>query len=79
MVDFLLQEGVCDTLLGFITQVGTNQPRPAQQDNQTDSLRQAYRAVMLLTADEPTEALMALLSKRVTVLARGIFDVRKLM
>ena len=33
------------------------------------------RAVMLLTADEPTEALMAFLSKRAGVLARGIFEV----
>jgi hypothetical protein len=31
---------------------------------------------MLLTADEPTEALMAFLSKRAGVLARGIFEVR---
>ena len=30
---------------------------------------------MLLTADEPTEALMAFLSKRAGVLARGIFEV----
>ena len=36
----------------------------------------SFRAVMLLTADEPTEALMSFLSKRAGVLARGIFEVR---
>ena len=75
MVDFLLQEGVCNMLMGYITQVGTKQPRPTPTDNQSDALRLAYRAVMLLTADEPTEALMAFLSKRVTQLSRGIFDI----
>ena len=35
-----------------------------------------FRAVMLLTADEPTEALMTFLSKRAGVLARGIFEVQ---
>ena len=75
MVDFLLQEGVCNSLMGYITQVGTNQPRPSPTDNQSDALRMAYRAVMLLTADDPSESLMAFLSKRVTQLARGIFDI----
>ena len=35
------------------------------------------RAVMLLTADEPTEALMGFLSKRVTHITHDIFDVRR--
>ena len=32
---------------------------------------------MLLTADEPTEALMGFLSKRVTHITHDIFDVRR--
>ena len=155
MVDFLLQDGVCEILLSIITQLGTGQPRPCPSDAKSDALKLSYRcicpsfltyittysfifdlyyhlllhfwlilplnylllttrnaqeyhnnlnvwrcksiilsmqcylifttphmylrihrAVMLLTADEPTEALMSFLSKRAGVLARGIFDVR---
>jgi hypothetical protein len=43
MVDFLLQSGVCETLIGFITQVGTETPRPFSSDNKSDSLKLAYK------------------------------------
>jgi hypothetical protein len=75
MIDFLLQEGVCEILLSFITQLGSDNPRPGPNDVKSDALRLSYRAVMLLTADEPTEALMAFLSKRAGLLARGIFEI----
>lgn len=43
MVDFLLQEGVSDVLLGFITQVGSGTPRPSPLDSKSDSLKIAYK------------------------------------
>lgn len=48
MVDFLLQEGVCETLLDFITRSG-QLPRPTKDDSNTDGMRIAYRACMVLT------------------------------
>ena len=47
MVDFLLQEGVCNILLSFITQVGTNQARPTPTNNKSDALKVSYRLVVI--------------------------------
>lgn len=76
MVDFLLQEGVTEILLSFITQIGTANCRPGPSDSRTNEMKLAYRAVMLLTADEPTEALMTYLSKRAFLIAKTMFEVR---
>jgi hypothetical protein len=35
----------------------------------------SYSAVVLLSADEPSDALMTLLSKRASVITRGVFDI----
>ena len=43
MVDFLLQEGVCESLLGFITLVGTGQGRPTPADGQNETLKLSYK------------------------------------
>lgn len=75
MVDFLLQDGVCECLLSFITQVGTGVPRPGPNDPHSDALKLSYRAVILLSPENPTEALNAFLSKKAAVIARTIFDV----
>lgn len=43
MVDFLLQDGVCDILLSLITQIGTKQPRPSPSDAKSEALKLSYR------------------------------------
>ena len=45
MVDFLLQEGVIEILLGFITLVGTGHPRPTPVDAQSESLKLSFKYV----------------------------------
>ena len=47
MVDFLLQDGVCESLLSFITQLGTQQPRPTHVDNKSEALKLAFKLVSL--------------------------------
>jgi hypothetical protein len=42
MVDFLLQEGVCDLLLEFITQIGTRK-RPYPNESDSPELKYSYR------------------------------------
>jgi hypothetical protein len=42
MVDFLLQEGVCECLLEFITKIG-NGPRPTKDSGKNEHMRIAYR------------------------------------
>jgi hypothetical protein len=78
MVDFLLQDGVCDVLLGFISQVGSPQARPGPDDARSDALKLAYKAVILLSADEPSEPLLAVLSKRAMAITRAVFEVSSL-
>lgn len=46
MVDFLLQDGVSETLVAFITQVNGNEniiARPGPGDEQLESTKLAYR------------------------------------
>jgi len=74
MVDFLLQDGVCDTLLGFITMNEPGAVRPAPSDSTSPALKKSYRAVILLSPDNPTEALNAFLSKKAALIARKAFD-----
>ena len=43
MVDFLLQEGVIESLLQFVTQVGSDTPRPTPNEPRTEKLKLAYK------------------------------------
>lgn len=43
MVDFLLQEGVCESLMGFITMNGPDSVRPAPTDTASVALKKSYR------------------------------------
>lgn len=45
MVDYLLQDGVCEVLVGFITLNGTNLPRPGLNDAFSEEIKLAYRFV----------------------------------
>jgi len=74
MVDFLLQDGVCETLIGFITQVGSTSPRPGPQDTKTDAMKLSYKTAALLAPDDPSEALLLLMGKRAGLMARLVFD-----
>jgi hypothetical protein len=74
MVDFLLQDGVCELLMGFITQTGTNS-RPTHTDVQSDAMKFSYRATILLSAEDPTETLLAFVSKRAGLMARNVFEI----
>jgi hypothetical protein len=78
MVDFLLQDGVCEALLGFITLNSPDSVRPAPSDPHSAALKKSYRAVILLSPDSPTDALNAFLSKKASLITRKIFDVRLL-
>ena len=71
MVDYLLQEGVCETLLGFITQIGTE----TRSDEPSESMKLSYRATMLLSADDPSDTLLAFVSKRSGLMARHAFEI----
>lgn len=43
MVDFLLQESVCETLVGFITQNGHEGPRAGPNEQHGEAMKLAYR------------------------------------
>jgi hypothetical protein len=43
MVDFLLQDGVSELLLSYITQIGSIQPRPTPTSTPTPELKLAYK------------------------------------
>lgn len=75
MVDFLLQDGVCETLVGFITQVGSTTQRPGPQDTKTDAMKLSYKTASLLSPEDPSEALLAFISKRAGLMARLAFDI----
>mmetsp|Transcript_295 Transcript_295/g.661 ORF Transcript_295/g.661 Transcript_295/m.661 type:complete len:952 (-) Transcript_295:9-2864(-) len=74
MVDFLLQAGVCESLTNFITQVGTTR-RPYPHESNSAELKYSYRATMLLSVDEPSDALLNFLSKKARVIAQCMFDI----
>lgn len=74
MVDFLLQSGVCENLTSFITQVGTSR-RPYPHESNSPVLKFSFRATMLLSVDEPSDALLNFLSKKARVIATCMFDV----
>ena len=72
MVDFLLQDGVCELLMDFVTLRG-EESRPTHEDMGRDSLKLSYRATMLLSADEPSDTLLVFVGKRVSLMARLLF------
>lgn len=75
MVDFLFQDGVCEVLLDFITRLGQGErPSPQSEDNNT-TLKMSFKATILITADEPSDALMSFLNKKAVTITRKIFDV----
>jgi hypothetical protein len=75
MVDFLFQDGVCEALLEFITRIGLGaRPSPQSEDNNT-TLKLSFKATILITADEPSDALMSFLNKKAVIITRKIFDV----
>ena len=43
MVDFLLQDGVCESLLSFITLNAPDSVRPAPSDTHSAALKKSYR------------------------------------
>ena len=43
MVDYLMQDSVIETLVGFITQNGAGLPRPSPTDTQGESMKIAYK------------------------------------
>jgi len=45
MVDFLLQEGVIESLMHFVIQIGTSLRRPAPSDVRTEELKLGYKYV----------------------------------
>eukprot|EP00598_Pedospumella_elongata_P007550 CAMPEP_0184969154 /NCGR_PEP_ID=MMETSP1098-20130426/1988_1 /TAXON_ID=89044 /ORGANISM="Spumella elongata, Strain CCAP 955/1" /LENGTH=692 /DNA_ID=CAMNT_0027490891 /DNA_START=155 /DNA_END=2233 /DNA_ORIENTATION=+ len=75
MIDFLLQEGVCDSLMSFITLNAPDSVRPAPTDTHSAALKKSYRAVILLSPDNPTEALNSFLSKKAALITKRIFDI----
>eukprot|EP01036_Dinobryon_divergens_P026902 gene26902-35598_t len=78
MVDFLLQDGVCTSLVSFITQVtNSTQPvtRPGPGDEQTEAMKLAYRAVVLMSPENPSDALSAFLAKKASSIAKDIFEI----
>lgn len=74
MVDFLLQPGVCESLTDFITQVGESR-RPHPHESNSTELKFSYRATMLLSVDEPSDALLLFLSKKARIIAKCMFDI----
>lgn len=74
MVDFLLSEGVCDLLLSFITQLDKG-PRPSPQNYDNEGLKLSYKATILITADEPSDALHNFLSKKAGLITKKMFEV----
>ena len=81
MIDFLLQDGVCETFVSFITQVlpaGSNE-KPVRLGLEfgckpTTELQRSYRATLLLASEEPTDALLTFLGKKAAVITTAIFD-----
>ncbi|CAM9454355.1 unnamed protein product [Ectocarpus fasciculatus] len=74
MADFLHMDGVCDLLLSFITQLDKG-PRPSPQNYDNEGLKLSYKATILITADEPSDALHNFLSKKASVITKRVFDV----
>lgn len=53
MVDYLLQDNVVETLVGFITQNGTGRQRPSPNDQLGEEMKLAYKYVDVLCRFAP--------------------------
>ena len=74
MVDFLLQDGVIESLLGFVTQLNAG-PRPTSSAAASEALILSYKTTVLLTAEVPSNELMSVLGRKVSQIAKASFDV----
>lgn len=45
MIDYLLQEGVFETLIRYITRLGSTVPRPSPSDTRDEDMKIAYKFV----------------------------------
>ena len=75
MVEFLAQEEVCELLLYYVTQCEGTLKRPTLQDEATPELKMAHKVTMLLTADDPSDGLKILLSRRATIIMKLVMDI----
>jgi hypothetical protein len=75
MVEFLVQEDACEALVGYITQIGEEGLRPSPVDPHSEELKMAYKTMMLITSDEPSEGLIDFLSKRAALVTRLILRI----
>lgn len=75
MVDFLLQDNVIETLVSFITQNNSVGTRPGPSSPQTEEMKLAYKAVLILSPEQLSDSLNTILSKKTTNIVRKIFDV----
>ena len=83
MIDFLLQDGVCETFVSFVTQlvphdhdVAPCRPGLGFDRKPTAELQRSYRATLLLASDEPTDALLTFLGKKASVITTALFEAR---
>lgn len=75
MVEFLAQPEVCELLINYITQCDRELARPTLKDEPTEELKAAHKVTMLLTADDPSEGLKWLLSRRSAFIMSLIMDI----
>lgn len=77
MVDFLLQEGVCEILMGFVTQVSEENftGRPVHGCEVTDELKRSYRTIRLFGEEEPSAAWTKFMDAKAEAIAGAIFDI----
>ncbi|CAM9610735.1 unnamed protein product [Chrysoparadoxa australica] len=91
MISFLLQDGVCQVFIGFITGISEEDGEKEKEDDDlegdlshrpnpgdaivTEDLIRSYRAARLLASDEPTEALLTFLKKKALVITAELFKV----
>ena len=69
MVEFLSQEDACESLINYITQIDSSLARPSPSDEHTDEMKLAYKTMMLITSDEPSDGLIDFLGKKATLVA----------
>lgn len=65
MFDFLVQDDVAETLIDVVAQPSSEESavRPVRAGVVTEALKKSYKVTMLLTADEPTDALLSFVSQ----------------
>jgi len=91
MVEFFYQEGVCELFVSFITQVPEPHPdhsavhdlRPGPRAEKGDplspeeerTLEKSFRAVQLLSPEEPTNSLSTFLGRKAGTIIESVFEV----